>query len=76
MKRRYTRDEYPRYCRLYTAWIRYMESQQTCLGFPGETKEDFADTLDVVDKGFQLGVHAFLTEKGLGCKYKETVDVR
>ena len=77
MKRRYTRDEYLAIVEaIRSVDPLYGITTDIIVGFPGETKEDFADTLDVVNKAAFGRVHAFKFSPRKGteaAKYKETV---
>lgn len=60
MNRQYTRDDYLHMVdMLATAYDRPAITTDVIAGFPGETDEDFSDTLDVIRAASAIHVHAF-----------------
>ena len=60
MNRQYTRDEYLRMVeRLHAAYDRPAITTDIIVGFPGETEQEFGQTLDVVRRVKFIHVHAF-----------------
>ncbi|HEY1685867.1 MAG TPA: MiaB/RimO family radical SAM methylthiotransferase [Tepidisphaeraceae bacterium] len=60
MNRQYGRDDFLRMVdQIYQAYDRVALTTDIIAGFPGETEEDFADTLAVVERAKFIHVHAF-----------------
>jgi threonylcarbamoyladenosine tRNA methylthiotransferase MtaB len=60
MNRQYTRDEYLRMIdAVHAAYDRVALTTDVITGFPGETDDDFAQTLDVVERARFIHIHAF-----------------
>jgi MiaB/RimO family radical SAM methylthiotransferase len=60
MNRQYTRDNYLRMCsHIAAAFDRPALTTDVIVGFPGETDDHFARTVEVVDRAAIIHVHAF-----------------
>jgi MiaB/RimO family radical SAM methylthiotransferase len=60
MNRQYTRDEFLHMLdRVHSAFDRPALTTDVIVGFPGETDEEFASTVDVVNRARFIHVHAF-----------------
>ena len=67
MNRRYTKEDYINLAeRLYAAIPGVALSTDIIVGFPGETEEDFNETLDVVERVRFAGAFTFLYSKRTG----------
>ena len=61
MNRHYSREEYLEKCRLlYAAFPRAAITTDVIAGFPGETEEEFLQTLSLVDEAAFAQVHCFV----------------
>ncbi|MBR6472497.1 MAG: tRNA (N(6)-L-threonylcarbamoyladenosine(37)-C(2))-methylthiotransferase MtaB [Firmicutes bacterium] len=75
MNRRYTRDEYLDIVRVLKAHDPgYGITTDIIVGFPGETDEDFRDSLDMVNEAGFLKVHVFKYSKRKGTKAEAMKD--
>ena len=69
MNRNYTREEYLDIVRMLREFDpHYGISTDIIAGFPGETEEDFADSLDLIEKAGFCRVHAFGYSRRQGTK--------
>ncbi len=69
MNRHYTRDEYLEKIGLIRSMLPDVTiTTDIIVGFPGETDDDFADTLSLVDDAGFLKVHAFIFSPRKGTK--------
>jgi len=67
MNRRYTKDSYLTLALKLRAAVPHIEiTTDFIVGFPGETEEDFLDTLDVVKQVKYAGVFTFIYSKRTG----------
>lgn len=61
MNRHYTREEYLERCRMiYEFFPRAAITTDIIAGFPGETEEEFSDTLSIIDEAAFAQVHCFV----------------
>lgn len=75
MNRRYNRQEYVDIVNtLYSFDENYGITTDIIVGFPGETDEDFQDTLDMVEKCDFCKVHAFKYSRRTGTKAADMPD--
>jgi threonylcarbamoyladenosine tRNA methylthiotransferase MtaB len=60
MNRQYSRDDFLRLIdRLYNAFDRPVLTTDIIVGFPGETDDAFAETLEIVERARFIHIHAF-----------------
>ena len=75
MNRRYNRDEYLEIVKtLYSFDPHYGITTDIIVGFPGETDEDFEDSIDMVEKCGFCKVHAFKYSRRTGTKAADMPD--
>ncbi len=75
MNRHYTRDEYLDIVKVLREYDPgYGITTDIIVGFPGETEEDFTDSLNMVEEAEFLKVHAFKYSKRRGTKAESMKD--
>jgi tRNA-2-methylthio-N6-dimethylallyladenosine synthase len=76
MNRKYTKEEYISLAtRLCAAVPRLALTTDIIVGYPGETEEDFLDTLDVVQRVKFAGAFTFIYSKRSGTPAAERTDL-
>lgn len=75
MNRRYTKERFLSFtAKLYERIPNLTLSTDIIIGYPGETEEDFAETVDLVKKASFDNAYTFLYSKRSGTKAAESLD--